>query len=64
MPCLCLQQMIAVMLVDKTASFTAAQDKARMDDATVRRHRAKVEHAPDEELARLLPRAWRSSRSR
>jgi 2-methylcitrate dehydratase PrpD len=26
-----------------------------MEDATVRRHRAKVKYVPDEELARLLP---------
>ena len=54
-PDICLQHMVAVMLIDKTASFAAAHDKARMDDATVRRHRAKVEYLPDEELARLLP---------
>jgi len=54
-PDICLQHMIAVMLIDKTASFAAAHDKARMADATVRRHRAKVEYVPDEALARLLP---------
>ena len=47
--------MIAVMLIDKTASFAAAHDKPRMDDQTVRSHRAKVEYVPDQELARLLP---------
>jgi 2-methylcitrate dehydratase PrpD len=54
-PDICLQHMIAVMLIDKTASFAAAHDKARMDDATVRRQRAKVDYRPDDELARLLP---------
>ena len=54
-PDICLQHMIAVMLIDKTASFAAAHDKARMDDATIRRHRAKVQYKPDDELARLLP---------
>jgi len=54
-PDICLQHMIAVMLIDKTASFAAAHDKARMEDATVRRHRAKVRYVPDTELARLLP---------
>ena len=54
-PDICLQHMIAVMLIDKTASFAAAHDKARMEDAAVRRHRAKVKYVPDEELARLLP---------
>jgi 2-methylcitrate dehydratase PrpD len=54
-PDICLQHMIAVMLLDKTASFAAAHDKPRMDDQTVRSHRAKVEYVPDQELARLLP---------
>jgi 2-methylcitrate dehydratase PrpD len=47
--------MVAVMLLDKTASFAAAHDRARMDDPAVRRQRAKVEYIPDAELARLLP---------
>jgi len=54
-PDICLQHMMAVMLMDKTASFAAAHDKARMEDPTVRRHRAKVEYVPDEALERLLP---------
>jgi 2-methylcitrate dehydratase PrpD len=54
-PDICLQHMVTVMLIDKTASFAAAHDKPRMDDPTVRRHRAKVEYVPDGELARLLP---------
>ena len=54
-PDICLQHMIAVMLVDKTASFQAAHDKARMKDAAVLRQRSKVKYVPDEALARLLP---------
>jgi 2-methylcitrate dehydratase PrpD len=54
-PDICLQHMIAVMLIDKTASFQAAHDKARMKDATVLRHRNKVRYVPDEALARLAP---------
>jgi len=54
-PDICLQHMIAVMLIDKTASFQAAHDKARMKDAAVLRHRAKVNYVADEALARLLP---------
>jgi 2-methylcitrate dehydratase PrpD len=54
-PDICLQHMVAVMLIDKTASFAAAHDKARMADPTVRRHRAKVEYVPDQALERLLP---------
>jgi 2-methylcitrate dehydratase PrpD len=55
MPDICLQHIIAVMLVDKTLSFKAAHDKARMEDPTIRRHRAKVQLIPDEELERRRP---------
>jgi 2-methylcitrate dehydratase PrpD len=48
--------MVAVMLVDKTASFDAAHDKPRMKDAAVLRQRAKVQLVPDEDLERLYPR--------
>ena len=54
-PDICLQHMIAVMLLDKTVSFQAAHDKARMKDAAVLRQRAKVNLVRDEELAKLLP---------
>ena len=55
MPDICLQHMIAVMLMDRTVSFHAAHDKPRMQDAAVLRQRAKVKLLPDEELAKLLP---------
>ncbi|MGA6967909.1 MAG: MmgE/PrpD family protein, partial [Xanthobacteraceae bacterium] len=55
MPDICLQHMIAVMLMDRTVSFHAAHDKPRMQDAGVLRQRAKVKLLPDEELAKLLP---------
>jgi 2-methylcitrate dehydratase PrpD len=54
-PDICLQHMIAVMLIDKTVSFHAAHDKPRMQDAGVLRQRAKVNLTHDEELAKLLP---------
>jgi 2-methylcitrate dehydratase PrpD len=54
-PDICLQHMIAVMLLDKTASFKATHDKPRMQDAAVLRQRAKVQLVHDEDLARLLP---------
>jgi 2-methylcitrate dehydratase PrpD len=54
-PDICLQHMVAVMLLDKTASFHAAHDKPRMQDAAVRRQRSKVQYVPDAALARLLP---------
>jgi 2-methylcitrate dehydratase PrpD len=56
MPDICLQHMVAVMLVDRTASFEAAHDKPRMQDAAILRQRAKVELVPDEGLERLYPR--------
>ncbi len=55
MPDICLQHMVAVMLLDKTASFAAAHDTPRMKDAAVLRERAKVQLVPDEELDKLKP---------
>jgi 2-methylcitrate dehydratase PrpD len=55
MPDICMQHMVAVMLIDKTASFAAAHDKPRMKDPAVLRQRAKVEMIPDEELERQYP---------
>ena len=55
MPDINLQHMVAVMLMDKTASFHAAHDKPRMQDAALLRQRAKVSIVRDEELAKLLP---------
>ncbi|HKC57270.1 MAG TPA: MmgE/PrpD family protein, partial [Vicinamibacterales bacterium] len=54
-PDICLQHMVAVMLLDKTASFKAAHDKPRMKDAAVLRQRSKVKYVPDAALTRLLP---------
>src|SRR5688572_28047392 len=54
-PDICLQHMVAVMLLDKTASFRAAHDKARMLDPAVQRERRKVSYVPDEALTPLLP---------
>jgi 2-methylcitrate dehydratase PrpD len=52
---ICLQHMVAVMLVDKTIAFQAAHDKARMQDAAILRQRAKVQLLQDAELAKFLP---------
>lgn len=54
-PDICLQYMLAVMLLDKTASFKAAHDNARMHDPAVLRERAKIQLVPDAELEKLLP---------
>jgi len=55
MPDICLQHMMAVMLLDGTASFAAAHDKPRMRDAAVLEQRTKVRYVPDDSLATLLP---------
>ncbi|PYV70502.1 MAG: MmgE/PrpD family protein [Acidobacteria bacterium] len=55
MPDICLQHLVAVMLLDKTVSFRAAHDKPRMQDASVLRERAKVQLVPDAELEKLIP---------
>ena len=55
MPDICLQHMVAVMLIDKTASFKAAHDKARMKDPAVLAVRAKVQLVSDAELEKLEP---------
>lgn len=54
-PDICLQYMLAVMLIDKTASFRAAHDNARMHDPAVLRERAKIQLVPDADLEKLLP---------
>ncbi len=54
-PDICLQHMVAVMLLDKTVSFHGAHDKPRMQDPAALQQRAKVKLVRDEELAKLLP---------
>jgi 2-methylcitrate dehydratase PrpD len=54
-PDICLQHMVAVMLLDKTASFHAAHDKPRMKDPAILRIRAKVQLIPSDDLERLEP---------
>jgi 2-methylcitrate dehydratase PrpD len=55
MPDINVQYLVAVMLIDKTVSFHAAHDKARMQDPAILREEAKVELIGDEELEHLLP---------
>jgi 2-methylcitrate dehydratase PrpD len=54
-PDICLQHMVAVMLLDRTVSLHAAHDKPRMQDPAALGQRAKVDLVRDEELAKLLP---------
>jgi len=55
-PDICMQHLIAVMLVDRTVTFKSAHDKARMTDATILKHRAKVQLVGDEALEKFMPR--------
>jgi 2-methylcitrate dehydratase PrpD len=54
-PDICLQHMVAVMVMDKTVTFSSAHDKARMKDPATLREREKVKLIPDEQLERLMP---------
>jgi 2-methylcitrate dehydratase PrpD len=55
MPDICVQHMVAVMLLDRTVTFRSAHDQARMKDPAILRERAKVQLVPDEALSRFLP---------
>jgi 2-methylcitrate dehydratase PrpD len=55
MPDINVQYLVAVMLIDKTVSFHAAHDRARMQDPAILHEKAKVELMADEELEKLLP---------
>jgi 2-methylcitrate dehydratase PrpD len=46
MPDVCIQHMLAIMLIDKTVTFRSAHDKPRMKDPVVLKHRAKVRLDP------------------
>jgi 2-methylcitrate dehydratase PrpD len=55
-PDLCLQYLVAIMLLDGTVSFRAAHDFSRMTEPAVMRERTKVKIIAEEQLERLLPR--------
>lgn len=56
MPAVCAQHMLAVMLIDRTATFVSIHDEARMQDPEVLALRSKIELIASEELGRRLPR--------
>src|SRR6266404_200444 len=56
MPDICVEHMIAVMLLDKTATFRSAHDKERMKDPAVLKQRAKVEVVADPRIDARRPR--------
>jgi 2-methylcitrate dehydratase PrpD len=55
MPDICMQHMIAVMLLDGTATFDAAHDEKRMRDPRVLEVRRRVELHGDDELQAAMP---------
>jgi 2-methylcitrate dehydratase PrpD len=54
-PDLCLQHLVALMIVDGGASFASVHDVARMSDPTVLAVRRLVELVPNEELRTAVP---------
>lgn len=54
-PDICLQHVIAIMLLDKKITFAAVHDKRRLQDPATIRVRARVQLVPDQELERLMP---------
>jgi 2-methylcitrate dehydratase PrpD len=55
-PDICMEHMIAVMLLDKTVSFRSVHDKARMKDPAVLHQRAKVQVLADPRIDARRPR--------
>jgi 2-methylcitrate dehydratase PrpD len=55
-PDICMEHMVAVMLLDKTVTFRTVHDKARMKDPAVLRQRAKVEVVADPRIDARRPR--------
>ena len=55
MPDVSVQHMAAVMLMDGTASFRAAHDRARMSEPATLAVRSKIRLVPDDELTKRLP---------
>jgi 2-methylcitrate dehydratase PrpD len=56
MPDICMEHMIAIMLLDKTVTFASAHDRARMQAPDVLRERAKVQVVADPRIDARRPR--------
>jgi len=54
-PDICLQHVLAMMLLDGTVSFASAHDTQRLKDAATLRERSKIQLLPDEGLEQLMP---------
>jgi 2-methylcitrate dehydratase PrpD len=55
-PDICMEHMVAVMLLDKTVTFQSVHDKPRMKDPAVLRQRAKVQVTADPRIDARRPR--------
>ena len=55
-PDICMEHMIAIMLLDKTVTFKSVHDKTRMKDPDVLAQRAKVEVVADPRIDARRPR--------
>lgn len=55
-PDICMEHMIAVMLIDKTVTFRSVHDKPRMKDPAVLKQRAKVQVLADPRIDARRPR--------
>jgi 2-methylcitrate dehydratase PrpD len=56
MPDICMQHMVAIMLLDKTVTFRSVHDRARMKDPAVLHQRAKVDVVADPRIDARRPR--------
>jgi 2-methylcitrate dehydratase PrpD len=56
MPDICMQHMVAIMLLDKTVTFRSVHDKPRMKDPAVLRQRTKVDVIADPRIDARRPR--------
>src|SRR3979490_1074003 len=56
MPDICMQHMLAIMLLDKTVTFATVHNRARMKDPAVLRQRAKVDLLADPRIDARRPR--------
>lgn len=55
MPEICLQHLVAVMLIDGTLTFASAHDRTRMQDPAVLALRQRVQLVGDDALSRAMP---------
>jgi 2-methylcitrate dehydratase PrpD len=55
MPEICMQHLVALMLLDKTVTFESVHDRARMADPAVRALRERVQLVGDDALSAAMP---------